>query len=157
MDASSVVTASVTASFSRRELEFYENERARLAEDGVTNYDDQSAEIARRWTFVSAHSAGPTETVLPFALTEKQMTSGKMYLHSSQPGRFVYRPKKRIIKRHSSQKSLLDRLKKDTLVSICSDLDMTVSGNKDRLVERITNFNKTADASSASEDESDDE
>lgn len=50
-------TASKSASFDQAELNFYAAERPRLVAQGITDYQDQSDELARRWALMKKASA----------------------------------------------------------------------------------------------------
>lgn len=106
-----------TAPFSLRELAFYRTERQRLNDMGMTDYDEQSAELARRWAAINqipsrpamASPAVPPVAMaqplpgagaaqqrsgsfrLPFRLTNLQMRNSGVHIASFEDGMYVYK------------------------------------------------------------------
>lgn len=86
--------------FSPTQLEFYQSERPRINAQGITNYDEQCIELARRWEVVQRHQARPEapapvpvdEIRIPFALTMPEMMRERVYLAATMAdGIHVYK------------------------------------------------------------------
>ena len=108
------------SSYSLRELEFYRTERQRLNAAGMTDYDEQSAEIARRWLVIQQMTSRPAvmgspvaQSVatpgggvvqcderpvrVPFRLTDQQVCDQGLYFASFESGAYVYKKKPTVL------------------------------------------------------------
>lgn len=107
---------STTAPFSLRELAFYRTERQRLDDMGMTNYNEQSAELSRRWNAINQITSRPAMASpgvppvamaqalpgmgaaqqhsgtfrLPFRLTDLQMRNSGVHIAGFDNGMYVY-------------------------------------------------------------------
>ena len=109
------------SSYPARELEFYRTERQRLNAAGMTDYDEQSAEIARRWLVIQQMTSRPAVMAspvaqsvatpggvvlpqsderpvrVPFRLTDQQVRDQGLYFASFESGTYVYKKKPTVL------------------------------------------------------------
>lgn len=142
------------------EFDFYRTERPRLAAAGIFDYDEQSAELARRWNWFAGsmsrqNSAQDDDEIkLTSKLPTSELKSMNLELvrttHTRQGSEYMYKLKNEAVrdgcttarcgKRRRGEvhaTTVLSRAKKDTLQALCEDIDIPVTGNKDNLICRI--------------------
>ena len=143
------------------ETTFYRRERPKLIALGITNYDDQSRELERRWKAIVDARARSVQRQKQMIYAQQPLTDSQcratnmrfvhmdasngtlMFVYTIVPKPTPARPvplqqsKRARPTPSSGLGELLTSLKKDTLQQIAEDLDLPVSGNKETLYDRI--------------------